>query len=487
MTFTISLAILLAAPPSATDAIGAVPASSPKIWPSFRNDGSSRTSARELPLEWGPAQNRAWTAALPGYGQSAPVIWQDRIYVTSVEGPEKETLHISCIGVADGKPLWKKSFPASQKGRNNPMQSRAAGTPIADASGVIAFFESGDLIALTPSGELRWQRSLSREFGELKNNHGLGSSPAQSNDLAFILVDHQGPSYLLAVKKSDGTTVWKMDRSPRASWSSPVVMSVNGRLQVVVSSNGTVTGYAADTGKKLWELDGLVGNAVPSATMLGDRVVVAAAEGRMRNDLDAISRSNCCLRLKEVGEGQPGFEVAWRARRLAAHYPSPVIAEGHAYFVDKSGVVHCLDLESGDERYAERLDSTPWATPLVMTGRIYFFGKDGVTTVVKTGPQFEKLATNRLWTEAEYRSRYEAAKKAADEAAAKEPPRPSRRPSPGANPGQNPSPGESGPSAAELQAARYSAVGDVVYGVAAIEGMIVIRTGTELHAIQNRQ
>ena len=486
MLFTICLAIALSAPPPPSETASGSAAPSSSTWAGFRNDGSSRTTARELPLEWGPSKNRAWTTELPGYGQSAPVVWNDRIYITAVEGPQKETLHIACLAVADGKLLWKKSFPTSQKGPNNPMQSRAAGTPIADASGVIAFFESGDLIALTPTGEIRWQRSLSREFGELKNNHGLGSSPAQSDDLAFILVDHQGPSYLLAVKKSDGTTAWKTDRSSRFSWSSPVVINRNGSAQVVVSSNGSVAAYEPKSGKRLWELDGLVGNAVPSATMLGDRVVVAAAEGRMRNDLDAISRSNCCLRLVDSSDGKPGYEVAWRARRLAAHYPSPVLAEGHAYFVDKAGVVHCLDVETGEERYAERLDSVPWATPLVMTGRIYFFGKDGVTTVLKTGPEFEKLATNRLWTEAEYRTRYEAAKKAADEAAAKEPPRPLRQRPSGPTGGNPQAGGESGPSEAERQAARYSSVGDVVYGIAAIEGMILIRTGTELHAIRKQ-
>ena len=192
-------ALLLAASPPATD-----------TWPGFRGDGSSRTAARGLPLTWSPTENVAWRVGTPGHGQSAPVVWKDRGRL-AVEGDEKETLHVLCYTAADGRRLWQKSYPATQRGKNNPMMSRAAPTPVADADGVYAFFESGDLVALTHDGTERWRRSLSTQFGGFRNNHGLGSSPAQTDRAVLMLVDHQKPSYLPAVNKADGKDLWKAD------------------------------------------------------------------------------------------------------------------------------------------------------------------------------------------------------------------------------------------------------------------------------------
>lgn len=430
-------------------------------WAGFRNDGTSRTAA-SLPLTWSP-DTVAWRVPTPGYGQSAPVVWKGTVYLTGVEGPNKETLHVSAFALADAKQLWSKAFPSSQPGKNNPMMSRAAGTPVVDAAGPVCLFESGDLIALTHTGAVRWQRPLGTEFGPLKNNHGLGSSPTQTAEHVVVLLDHQGPGKLLAISKADGTTAWAADRPARSSWTSPVVVDAAGRPQVVVSSGGTVTGYDAATGSQLWELPGLVGNSIPSPTPAGDRVVVAAGENRMKPDADATSRSNLCLRL--TGDTPP-FEVVWRAKKLAAGTASPLVHNGLVYFCDKGGFVAALDAATGEERFRERLPGEVWATPVGAGDRVYFFGKDGVTTVWRAGPAFDPLANNRFWSADDYAARAKAAREQA--ATLPKPPE-----------GRGPAGGPPVPKA-ELEAARYSAVGDVVYGVAAVDGAFVVRTGTEL-------
>jgi outer membrane protein assembly factor BamB len=438
-------------------------------WPGFRGDGSSRTDARNLPVHWSPTEGIAWRVTTPGYGQSSPIVWKGHVYLTAVEGKEKETLHVLCYSATVGKKVWQKTFPASQTGKNNPMMSRAAPTPIADADGIYVFFESGDLIALTHTGEVRWQRSLSKEFGELKNNHGLAASPAQTNRAVLVLVDHQGPSYLLAVDKTDGKDLWKADRPLRFSWTSPVVAAADDRPVVVVSSGGAVTAYEATTGNLLWELDGLTGNTIPSATVFGDRVVIGATENPRKPDLEATARSNCCLKLSDGGRN---YEVVWQGRRVGSGTASPLAHAGHVYLVDKAGVVHCLDLNSGELRYSERLPDQVWATPVGAGEHVYFFGKDGVATVIKAGPDFDVVATNRLWTVAEFQARKEAAKKAASATL----PAPPEGRGPGGGP---PLPKD------ESDAIRYSAVGDVVYGVAAVDGAFFVRTGTELICIRN--
>lgn len=453
------LSLALAAPP--TDS-----------WTGFRNDGTGRTEAKNLPIEWDGEQNIAWKIATPGYGQSSPVVWQDRIYVTAVDGAEKETLIVSCYATKDGKELWSQTFDATQRGKNSRVNSRAPGTPVADGQGVVAFFESGDLIALSPEGKVRWQRSLVEEYGELKNNHGLGCSPVQTEGAVIVLIDHAGPSYLLAVNKKDGTNLWKTDRKSRSSWTSPVIGQVDGKPVVVVSSNGSVAGYEADSGKQLWELADLAGNNIPSATVIGDKVLVAASEGRGKTDINAVSQSNCCLQLTD---SEAGYSIVWRAKRLTTSMPSPVAVDGHVYFVDKAGVVHCLDLATGEEKYAERLENQQWATPVAAEGRIYFFGKDGVTTVVKTGPEFDVIANNRLWSQAEFNKRKKEAAEKAKELEAKS--------EAGSDTGER-RPGNA-PTEAERAAAMASATGDVVYGAAAVDGALFVRTGTELICIRN--
>jgi outer membrane protein assembly factor BamB len=453
------LSVLLSADPTTAD-----------TWPGFRGDGTSTTAAKNLPVTWSPTENVAWRTALPGYGQSSPVVWKDRAYVTAIDGAEKEKLIVAAIDVRSGAVAWAKEFAASQKGKNNPMMSRAGPTPVADGGGVYAFFESGDAIALTPGGDVRWRRSLVTDYGAFKNNHGVGSSPAQTASAVVILIDDQGPSYLVALDKATGRPAWKADRPSRSSWTSPVVGNFDGKPAVLVSSSGSLTAYDAETGKELAALDGLVGNNIPSATAAGGLVVVGAGENRMKPDLAASARSNCCVRLTKK-DGKPAFEKVWDGTKAISHHASPLVHRGHVYFATKTGLVHCVDLTTGEERYAERLDNQCWATPVGAGEHVYFFGKDGVTTVLKAGPTFEKVAANRLWSADEFSKRKDDARAKA----AATLPKPPEGKGPGGGP---PLPKD------DLDATRYSAVGDVVYGVAAVDGTILVRTGTELVCVR---
>jgi outer membrane protein assembly factor BamB len=437
-------------------------------WPAFRGDGTSRLASGRLPATWSPERGIAWRSPLPGYGQSSPVVIGSVVYATAIDGQDKETLIVRATSAADGRPLWTKEFPASAKGKNNPMMARAAGTPVADARGVVATFECGDIIALSPTGELRWKRTLGTEFGEWKNNHGTGSSLAQSADAVFVQADHQGPSFLFALSKTDGATLWKVERSPRSSWTSPVVMTIEGREAILVSSGGSVAAYRTSDGTTLWEKDGFVGNTIPSPTPFGDKLLVGATENRMKPDRKASAESNCCLSLSAAGA-----RVEWKAKSIIGHHASPIAHEGHVYVVDKGGMLACLDAATGDERYTERLDNQQWATPIACGPHVYFFGKDGVTTVLKAGPSYELVARNRLWSDEQFRAK----KKAAET---------ELKGLPSGPPGGRPGGGGAGMNPEELAAIRASAVGDVVYGVAAVPGTIFVRTGTELIAIRQR-
>ena len=369
-------------------------ASEPNVrsdWTSFRNGGHSK-AVGALPLEWSAEAGIAWQKELAGYGQSTPVIYGGKVYVTSVVGPMKEVGRVTCLDLDSGKVEWSAEMESETQGESNYMHSRAAPTPVVDRGGVYAFFEGGNLVCLSHEGERRWQTRLSEAYGPFENNHGLGSSLAQSDKLLFLNLEHRGPSRLVAIEKKDGKARWQVERPSGSSWSSPIVFAHGDSESVIVSSAGSVTAYEVSSGEQQWALDGLEGNSVPSPTIAGTSMLIGARLPEFGSTSDA-SRSNLCLTLNDDGD----WDVRWRAKKVFSDYASPVVAGGYVYYLNKAGVLFCLDVETGDSQYTQRLGVQCWATPLVADGHVYFFGKSGETVVIKAGPSFEKVALNRLW------------------------------------------------------------------------------------------
>jgi outer membrane protein assembly factor BamB len=353
-------------------------------WPAFRGHGNSLSAAADLPLTWADDQGIAWRAELPGYGQSSPVVWGDRAFITAVSGPQKEEALIVCLDVASGKILWKQTFAAATKITDSDYVSRAAPTPAVDADRVYAFFESGDVVALDHNGKEQWHRKLTVDYGDFQGNHGIGSSLALAGDRLIVLIDHDGPSYLLALDVATGKNHWKIDRPSKISWSSPIFGKAAGRDQIVVSSSGTVESFDPVDGKQLWSFGGIEGNTVASPTLTGDLVLVGSSDGG----------NNFVLRANGNGS-LPADAVVWRSNDAAASFSSPLVHRDRVYLVNKAGVASCLDLRDGKKLWAERIGSC-WASPLGAGDRVYFFGKDGVTTVLAAEPEFKKLAENTL-------------------------------------------------------------------------------------------
>ncbi len=411
------------------------------VWPGFLGAGASAIAPESVPLTWAPDQNVAWRAELPGEGQSSPIVWQGRVYLTTVEGEMKDTNHVLALDLQTGALIWRKSFPTSLPVKKTLYVSRAAPTPAADATGVYVFFESGDLIALDHDGHERWQRSLSREYGSFDNEFGLGSSLAQTESTVFVLIDHKGPSYLLAVRKSDGTNVWKTERASRVAWSSPALVTAAGVPQLVVSGDGSVDGYDVETGRALWTLGDVGGNTATTPLAFGDGLFLVGAGAGERRQFAAIApRSNIAVRIVRDGDGWRAEKV-WTAEKALASFASPVVYRGLAYWVNQVGVVFCFDAMTGELKYNARLAESCWATPVGVGDRIYFFGKDGATTVIAAGPQHQQLAVNYIW-------RPEDVKIEGDD-----------------------------------QGARMFG-GPIQYGVAVVDGSILIRTGSTLYCVR---
>ncbi|MFI4875780.1 MAG: PQQ-binding-like beta-propeller repeat protein [Blastopirellula sp. JB062] len=372
-------------------------AESPNVWGAFLGAGHSAIDPSGIPTTWSPEENVAWSVALPGYGQSSPVIFGDRIFVTSIEGENKERNIVSCYDLKSGEKRWQRNFPSSDPVKNSTFVSRAAPTPAVDANGVYAFFESGDVVLLTHAGEEVWRRSLSKDYGQFENEYGLGASPVLIDGKLVLLIDHPGPSYLIAIDAATGKTAWKTDRESRGSWSSPMLLKVGEETQVLCSSGGTIDAYAPQNGELLWAEQGIGGNRICSPFVFADGTfLVGSQTSREFKDEDSVKRSNLAMQVRREGKAWK-TEVLWRNEKMTPGMASPVAFGGHAYWVNRSGAVMCLDAETGEERYTERLQQSCWATPLGIGDRLYLFGKDGLTSVISLGSKFKLLAENQLW------------------------------------------------------------------------------------------
>lgn len=353
-------------------------------WRGFRNDGANVSAALELPLTWSDDEGIAWKAKLNGYGQSSPVVFDGKVFVTSIDGSDKERGLTFCFDLKTGAKRWVTEVPASQSVPTSDMVSRGAPTPCVDARAVYVFFEGGDVAAFTHDGRRLWHRKLTVEYGKYQGNHGLGGSLAQSDDALYLLVDHDGPSYLIALEKKSGKNLWKADRPSKISWSSPLFVE-GPKPYVVISSSGSVEAYDAGVGTQLWSLSGIDGNTVASPTATSELLIIGSSD----------PGQTVALRKPRGGDSKTP-EVAWRLRLLSASFSSPLAYQGHVYVVNKSGVAACIDAKSGDTLWSERLPGSCWATAIGALNRVYFFGKDGVTTVVSSSTKFERLAENGL-------------------------------------------------------------------------------------------
>ena len=356
-------------------------------WPGFLGgrDGNVSRAAR-LPLTWSE-DSVAWRITTPGFGQSSPVIWDDTVFLTSLAGRLKETLFITAVDLGDGTERWRRTLDAAEAFEWNNYVSKGAPTPAVDGERLYAFFDSGDLLALTHDGDTVWHRKLGAEYGTVGGNHGVGNSVLLTDDAVVVLLTRRTYSYLLAVDPATGETLWKADREPGVAWSTPV-LTPDGR-EIVVSASGRIEAFDAGTGERLWFFENLRGNHVPSPTVTDELVIVGGMA----------VQANLALRRGRTG-ALGRADVAWTAGS-GSNFASPFLYRDCVYWVNPAGAARCLAPDSGAVRWTHRLPASIWATPLGHEDHVYFFTTDGVTQVLGASAGApEVVATNHLTVDA---------------------------------------------------------------------------------------
>ena len=367
-------------------------------WPAFLGSGATKQlDASTLPLEWNATQNIAWKTTLVGHGQSSPIVWDNSVFVTAVDGPNKDNFHVVALDCKTGEQKWSYAIKNSYPVKNSYYVSRSAPTPVVDANQIVAFFESGNTVALSHDGQELWSRNLGQDYGPFVAEFGLGASPCQNDSHIFLLLEHDGPSCLIALNKKTGNTDWKSDRTSKRSWSSPAILKIDGSEQIVVSSGGSVDGYSAVDGKLLWTLSGVGGNTGVTPIDNGDgSFLIGASGGRGGENAELAKKSNGLVKVTKAGDSWDA-KLVWTNDRLSTSWASPISHNGYGYWLNTTGALFCVNLSNGETVFSQRIKQACWATPIAAGDRIYFFGKEGVVSVIASGPEFKVLAENELF------------------------------------------------------------------------------------------
>jgi len=383
-------------------------------WPQWRGPESNGTApkAHDLPVTWSDSRNILWRTKLPGWSAATPAVWQDWIFVTSAEegsprlrseipgDAERDKIFLIAINRKDGSIRWQCQIDSGN--RLFRKQNSASPSPITDGSRVWIMTGNGKLICLTLDGKEIWKRDIQAEYGKFGLNHGYASTPLLHGGRLYLQVLHgmltDDPSYVFAVDKNTGKTLWKSERPTDAikespdNYATPQMAKVQGKLQLVISGADYVTGHDPDTGKELWRIGGFnpannpANRTVASSLVIGENVFTPSTRGRP------------FIAFRAGGSGNiTGKSELW-TNNLAADVPTPTTDGKYIYALGDNGIINCIEAATGSVVYqGKRIENGTYsASPLLADGKIYCVSEDGTTTVVRAGLAFEILGVNKL-------------------------------------------------------------------------------------------
>jgi outer membrane protein assembly factor BamB len=398
-------------------------------WPQWRGPFFNGMARGDAPTNWNDTSNIKWKTEIPGKGHSTPVIWGDRIFLTTAiptgkpapavptptpqatqtpvtgqgegrrgrgpggdTGPQAEQrFEVLCLDRKTGKILWQKTAKVAtpHEGYHRVYGSFASNSPVTDGKYVYAFFGSRGIYAYDFNGKLIWEKDLGVQM-KIKNGFGEGTAPLLDGDRLFLVYDHEAGSFMVALDKRNGKELWRVTRDEGSSWSTPFAIDHGGRRHVIVTATRKVRSYDAETGKLLWEAAGLGANAIPMP--VHQNGVIYVMSGYRDPRLMAI-------KLGREGDLTGTDSILWSQTRGLAYTTSPVLHDNKLYVLTDNGLLSAFNATTGEPHFAQVRLPKPYnfkASPVGANGKLYLATEDGDVVVLKMGEKFEVIATNTL-------------------------------------------------------------------------------------------
>jgi len=368
--------------------LAVLPAARAENWPAWRGPRMDGTSHEEnVPVHWNATSNVVWKTALPGVGHASPIVWENHLFTVTAR-PEKEARTLLALDRRTGRLLWEQTVVNSPMERKHSLNSHASSTPATDGQLVyVAFLDRAEMVvaAYDFNGRQRW---LVRP-GPFSSMHGFCSSPLLYKDKVIVNGDHDGDSYIVALDRRNGHTVWKTPRENKTrSYCVPLLRDLAGRPQMVLSGDKCVASYDPNTGLRHWVIDGPTEQFVASPVYNQKADLLFVTGGFPDHHI---------LAIKPDGRGNitRSDKIVWRTNKGVAYVPSPISEGDYFLVVSDSGVAHCFEAATGRIAWQERLGEHH-ASLVSAGGLVYFLNDNGVMNVVKPGPEFVRIAQNAI-------------------------------------------------------------------------------------------
>ncbi|HEY8504031.1 MAG TPA: PQQ-binding-like beta-propeller repeat protein [Gemmataceae bacterium] len=358
-------------------------------WPAWRGPtGQGVSSEKDVPLKWSATENVRWKLPLPEPGNSTPIVWGDRVFITQSldKGARRAVL---CIDRAGGKVLWQRDVPYEGEEPKHATNTYCAASPVTDGERVVASHGSAGMVCYDFEGNELWRKDL----GPMLHVWGNASSPILYENLAILWAGPGERQFLVALDKKTGEEVWRHDepggkfgnsnREWIGSWATPVVVNVAGRDELILPVPKKLKAFDPKTGKELWSCDGLTDLAYNSPVCSADGIVVA---------MSGFHGAALAVRAGGSGDVTATHRLWHHPRRNPQRIGSAVIAGEHAYLINASGEAQCFELKTGADVWEkEKLPGTFWSSAVLVGERIYVTSQDGETVVLAAGTKAPQI------------------------------------------------------------------------------------------------
>jgi hypothetical protein len=365
-----------------------------KYWSRWRGpSGQGVVDGKGYPTTWSETENVVWRVQVTGRGHSSPMVWGDRLFLTSA-APDGSSRSVLCYRRSDGTLLWERPVPVAPAEVLQAKNSYASSSPTTDGKLVYAYFGNAGVIAVDFNGKVVWQVSL----GPISLYHGPGGSPLLYKDRLILYQDQRwmdrsiptDPGFIVALDKTTGRELWRQTRTPQPGWGTPIAIQVGDHAEIIVNGSRRIEAYDPNSGKLLWYANGNTVEVIPTPVVgLG---MLFCSSGR----------AGPTIAVRPGGSGDVTIShVVWTSPKGSPFVPSPLLLGDYLYTInDMASVASCHNARTGEivgqVRLGEVARESFSASPIAVEGRVFFTNDNGETFVLSPAPDFKVLHVNPL-------------------------------------------------------------------------------------------